>query len=141
MAFAGGIDLCHSRRDDAAHHGDPQRQPMAAVYGHRPPWHDIQLMISGPAVGDLETVFRERWEDPAPLTRNPLARIHDLLDHVDDDARRLPPQQPDPPPGAASTRSRCCAPTPTGGAATVSRRTGNAASPAPISRCCRARGP
>ena len=24
VAFAGGIDLCHSRRDDAAHHGDPQ---------------------------------------------------------------------------------------------------------------------
>jgi phosphatidylserine/phosphatidylglycerophosphate/cardiolipin synthase-like enzyme len=97
VAFIGGIDLCHSRRDDAAHHGDPQRQPMAAVYGDRPPWHDIQLMISGPAVGDLETVFRERWEDPAPPTRNPVARIHDLLDHVDDDARRLPPQQPDPP--------------------------------------------
>ncbi len=97
VAFVGGIDLCHSRRDDAAHHGDPQRQPMAAVYGHRPPWHDIQLLISGPAVGDLETVFRERWEDPAPLTRNPMARIHDLFDHVDDDARRLPPQQPDPP--------------------------------------------
>jgi phosphatidylserine/phosphatidylglycerophosphate/cardiolipin synthase-like enzyme len=68
------------------------------VYGHRPPWHDIQLMIHGPAVGDLETVFRERWEDPAPLTRNPLARIHDLLDRVPDDARRLPPQYPDPPP-------------------------------------------
>jgi phosphatidylserine/phosphatidylglycerophosphate/cardiolipin synthase-like enzyme len=98
VAFIGGIDLCHSRRDDAAHHGDPQRQPMAAVYGDRPPWHDVQLMISGPAVGDLETVFRERWEDPAPITRNPLARIHDLLEHVDDDARRLPPQQPDPPP-------------------------------------------
>ncbi len=97
VAFVGGIDLCHSRRDDAAHRGDPQPQPMAAVYGPRPPWHDIQLMISGPAVGDLETVFRERWEDPAPPTRNPLARIHDLLDHVDDDARRLPPQQPDPP--------------------------------------------
>ena len=97
VAFVGGIDLCHSRRDDAAHHGDPQRQPMAAVYGDRPPWHDVQLMISGPAVGDVETVFRERWEDPAPLTRNPLARIHDLFDHVDDSARRLPQQQPDPP--------------------------------------------
>jgi phosphatidylserine/phosphatidylglycerophosphate/cardiolipin synthase-like enzyme len=100
VAFVGGIDLCHSRREDAAHHGDPQRQPMAAVYGDHPPWHDVQLMISGPAVGDLETVFRERWEDPAPLTRNPLTRIHDLLYHGDDDARRLPPQQPDPP--------RCC---------------------------------
>jgi phosphatidylserine/phosphatidylglycerophosphate/cardiolipin synthase-like enzyme len=97
VAFVGGIDLCHSRRDDEAHHGDPQRQPMAAAYGPRPPWHDIQLMISGPAVGDLETVFRERWEDPAPLTRNPLSRLRDLLDHVPDDARRLPPQQPDPP--------------------------------------------
>jgi phosphatidylserine/phosphatidylglycerophosphate/cardiolipin synthase-like enzyme len=96
-AFVGGIDLCHSRRDDAAHQGDPQRQPMAAVYGHRPPWHDAQLMIRGPAVGDVETVFRERWEDPAPLTRNPLARLHDLLQHVDADARRLPPQRPDPP--------------------------------------------
>jgi phosphatidylserine/phosphatidylglycerophosphate/cardiolipin synthase-like enzyme len=97
VAFIGGIDLCHSRRDDAAHRGDPQRQPMAAVYGDRPPWHDVQLMVSGPAVGDLETVFRERWQDPAPVTRNPVARIHDLLEHVDDDARRLPPQQPDPP--------------------------------------------
>jgi len=29
IAFAGGIDLCHSRRDDAAHHGDRQRQAMA----------------------------------------------------------------------------------------------------------------
>ena len=30
VAFVGGIDLCHSRRDDACHAGDPQRQPMAA---------------------------------------------------------------------------------------------------------------
>ena len=27
----------------ADHDGDPQRQPMAKVYGDRPPWHDIQL--------------------------------------------------------------------------------------------------
>ena len=33
VAFVGGIDLCHGRRDDAEHHGDPQPQPMAAVYG------------------------------------------------------------------------------------------------------------
>jgi phosphatidylserine/phosphatidylglycerophosphate/cardiolipin synthase-like enzyme len=97
-AFVGGIDLCHSRRDDSAHHGDPQRQPMAAVYGDRPPWHDVQLMIQGPAVGDVEAVFRERWEDPAPLTRNPVARLHDLVSHAHDSARRLPPQRPDPPP-------------------------------------------
>ena len=98
VAFVGGIDLCHSRRDDASHRGDPQRQPMASVYGERPPWHDVQAMIQGPAVGDVEAVFRERWEDPAPPTRNPVARVRDLLAGVDDGARRLPPQLPDPPP-------------------------------------------
>jgi phosphatidylserine/phosphatidylglycerophosphate/cardiolipin synthase-like enzyme len=98
VAFVGGIDLCHSRRDDASHRGDPQRQPMAPAYGDRPPWHDVQAMIQGPAVGDVEAVFRERWEDPAPLTRNPVGRLRDLLTGVDDDARRLPPQLPDPPP-------------------------------------------
>ncbi|HEY6274906.1 MAG TPA: phospholipase D family protein [Streptosporangiaceae bacterium] len=98
VAFVGGIDLCHSRRDDASHRGDPQRQPMAAAYGGRPPWHDVQAMIQGPAVGDVEAVFRERWADPSPPTRNPLARLRDLLAGVSDEARRLPPQLPDPPP-------------------------------------------
>ena len=96
-AFVGGIDLCHSRRDDLAHAGDPQPQQMAAVYGPHPPWHDVQAMIRGPAVGDIETVFRERWEDPAPLTRNPLHRLRDLLGGDQRRARPLPPQLPDPP--------------------------------------------
>ena len=29
VAFVGGIDLCHSRHDTAAHHGDPQPEPIA----------------------------------------------------------------------------------------------------------------
>ncbi|SDJ93478.1 hypothetical protein SAMN05421874_104119 [Nonomuraea maritima] len=33
MAFAGGIDLCHGRRDDASHEGDPQPSPMPHAYG------------------------------------------------------------------------------------------------------------
>lgn len=98
VAFVGGIDLCHSRRDDSEHLGDPQRQPMAAVYGPRPPWHDIQAMIRGPAVGDVETVFRERWQDPAPLTRNPLHRLHDVVTGEDRRARPLPAQLADPEP-------------------------------------------
>jgi phosphatidylserine/phosphatidylglycerophosphate/cardiolipin synthase-like enzyme len=36
VAFVGGIDLCHGRRDDAGHAGDPQALPIAAVYGDRP---------------------------------------------------------------------------------------------------------
>jgi phosphatidylserine/phosphatidylglycerophosphate/cardiolipin synthase-like enzyme len=101
VAFIGGIDLCHSRRDDASHRGDPQPQPMAAVYGSRPPWHDVQAMIAGPAVGDAEFVFRERWEDPAPLTRNPLHRLRDTITRQDVSPRPLPPPCPDPAPCGA----------------------------------------
>lgn len=97
VAFAGGIDLCHSRRDDATHGGDAQRQPMAAVYGERPPWHDVQLAIRGPAVGDVEATFRERWTDPRPLTGNPYYRLVDALRREDQRADPLPEQPPDPP--------------------------------------------
>jgi phosphatidylserine/phosphatidylglycerophosphate/cardiolipin synthase-like enzyme len=70
---------------------------MAKVYGPRPPWHDIQLAIRGPAVGDIETVFRERWEDPAPLTRNVVDIVADRLRREDRTPGALPPQLPDPP--------------------------------------------
>lgn len=96
VAFAGGIDLCHSRLDGPEHRGDRQRQPMAKIYGPRPPWHDVQLRIQGPAVADLETVFRERWEDPARLTRNPIDVISDVLRREDQSCGVLPPQLPDP---------------------------------------------
>lgn len=98
VAFVGGIDLCHSRRDDRAHYGDPQSQPMARVYGSRPPWHDVQAMIRGPAVGDVEYVFRERWNDPAPLSRNPLHWLRDRMDGNESRGHPLPAQTPDPGP-------------------------------------------
>jgi phosphatidylserine/phosphatidylglycerophosphate/cardiolipin synthase-like enzyme len=98
VAFVGGIDLCHSRRDDANHAGDPQRQPMAPVYGATPPWHDAQIAIQGPAVGDLEFCFRERWDDKSPLSRDPLGIAHDLLRHTHRRASPLPPMTADPAP-------------------------------------------
>jgi phosphatidylserine/phosphatidylglycerophosphate/cardiolipin synthase-like enzyme len=98
VAFVGGIDLCHSRRDDATHAGDPQRQMMAAVYGDRPPWHDAQVAIRGPAVGDVEYVFRERWTDPHSLSRAPWRRVADRLHGERVKPRPLPPQPPDPAP-------------------------------------------
>ena len=98
VAFAGGIDLCHSRRDDADHDGDRQRQAMAPVYGDRPPWHDAQVAVQGPAVGDLEFCFRERWDDPGPLSRDPLGILHDLLRRTDRKAGTLPPMPADPAP-------------------------------------------
>src|SRR5690606_19538202 len=40
VAFVGGIDPAHSRRDDASHSGDPQTQRFSAEYGDTPAWHD-----------------------------------------------------------------------------------------------------
>lgn len=98
ITFLGGIDLSHSRRDDASHEGDPQAQRMAAVYGPRPAWHDVQLAITGPAVGDVETVFRERWEDPSAAGRSPMRWTADRLRHDRVRTTPLPPQRPDPAP-------------------------------------------
>src|SRR3954453_12273854 len=104
IAYVGGIDLCHSRRDDAAHGGDPQAQEnLADEYGDHPPWHDIQAAISGPAVHDVETVFRERWEDPTRLTRSPIYFTQDRLLGLDVRPDPLPPQAPPPLPVEGGT--------------------------------------
>jgi phosphatidylserine/phosphatidylglycerophosphate/cardiolipin synthase-like enzyme len=100
VAYAGGIDLCHSRRDDADHAGDPQPVTMAKAYGPHPPWHDVQLELRGPVVGALDLTFRERWNDPAPLDQHgPISTVQDKLRHADLHADGLPPQPPDPPGG------------------------------------------
>jgi phosphatidylserine/phosphatidylglycerophosphate/cardiolipin synthase-like enzyme len=96
VAYVGGIDLCHGRADDERHHGDAQPLRISDRYGDRPPWHDVQLAIRGPAVGDVEASFRERWTDPSPLTRSPLRRLSDLVAREDTKADPLPAQTPDP---------------------------------------------
>ena len=58
VAYVGGIDLCHSRNDDAAHDGDPQTSPMSPEYGDRPPWHDV---ASGPRAGGGPGTHHLRW--------------------------------------------------------------------------------
>jgi phosphatidylserine/phosphatidylglycerophosphate/cardiolipin synthase-like enzyme len=70
VVFVGGIDLSHGRRDDANHDGDIQHIELDARYGPRPPWHDVQLEVRGPVVGELDHTFRERWEDPMPLNHS-----------------------------------------------------------------------
>ena len=104
-------------------------------YGDRPPWHDIQLEIRGPAVGDLALTFRERWDDPTPLDhRNPWrARIA----RVAREPRRpepLPPRAGRSRPRPAPTPSRCCARTRPSARRTRSPPRASAASPGPTSR-------
>jgi phosphatidylserine/phosphatidylglycerophosphate/cardiolipin synthase-like enzyme len=101
VAFVGGMDLAHNRRDDADHAGDPQPQTLTQEYGEHPPWHDVQVEIRGPAVYDVETVFRERWEDPTPLARSPWRKLADVWHHHDTSPDGLPEQRP-PPPEAGS---------------------------------------
>ena len=136
VAFVGGIDLCHGRHDDAAHRRRPQAIELDPRYGDRPPWHDIQLEVRGPAVGDLAYTFRERWEDPTPLDhRNPVAPRAAQPGHASRaDPIRCRRSPPDPPPRRAARGP---------GAAHVSRRsdrrspsrpTASAASPAPTSK-------
>ncbi|WP_340295512.1 phosphatase domain-containing protein, partial [Aquipuribacter hungaricus] len=102
VAFLGGIDLAHSRRDDARHEGDEQEQPhFARAYGTTPAWHDVQLRLHGPVVRDVEDTFRERWEDPAVLSRLPWQVLPDLLRGADRDPDSLPAPAPPPPPAGS----------------------------------------
>jgi phosphatidylserine/phosphatidylglycerophosphate/cardiolipin synthase-like enzyme len=103
VAFVGGIDLCHGRRDDPSHHGDPQAVELNQKYGETPPWHDLQLEVRGPAVGDLAHTFRERWTDPTPFDHRNPARI--VLRHLTRQPRRpdpLAPARPDPRPAGTA---------------------------------------
>ncbi|GAB15103.1 hypothetical protein ARGLB_080_01680 [Arthrobacter globiformis NBRC 12137] len=99
VAFVGGIDLSHSRRDDADHRGDPQAVAMDSRYGKRPPWHDAAVELRGPVVADVLELFAERWNDPHPLDhRTPyrmlLQRLADMPRHPEP----LPGTAPPPPP-------------------------------------------
>ena len=71
VAYVGGIDLCHSRRDDHGHGAIPALAIAPSTARTRR--GDVQVAVRGPAVHDVETTFRERWEDDAPLTSNPVA--------------------------------------------------------------------
>ena len=97
VAFVGGIDVAHGRRDDADHGGDGQTQRFARWYGRSPAWHDVQVQLRGPAVRDVEDGFRERWEDPAALSRLPWQVVPDLLRRLDRSPGHLPEPRPDPP--------------------------------------------
>jgi phosphatidylserine/phosphatidylglycerophosphate/cardiolipin synthase-like enzyme len=99
VAFAGGIDLCHGRHDDARHRGDPQAIELDDRYGPTPPWHDVQLEVHGPAVGDLGFTFRERWEDRTPLDhRNPWRLAARRVTREPRHPKALPPAPDDPAP-------------------------------------------
>jgi phosphatidylserine/phosphatidylglycerophosphate/cardiolipin synthase-like enzyme len=97
VAFVGGIDVCHGRHDDPRHRGDVQAVKIDERYSDRPPWHDAQLQVQGPAVAALADSFRERWEDPHPLDhRNPVRRIVRTFTRQPRHPDPLPPRRGEP---------------------------------------------
>ena len=75
VAFAGGIDLCHSRRDDAATTVTRRRCRCRRRYGERPA---VARRPAGAARAGGRArwtpSFRERWTDPTRLDlRSPVA--------------------------------------------------------------------
>lgn len=61
LAVCGGIDMADGRWDTREHRErDPRRQrPGGHPYG---PWHDITLMLEGPAAAALDALGRDRWK-------------------------------------------------------------------------------
>ena len=98
VAFVGGIDLSHSRRDDAEHGGDPQAVVMDPRYGKQPPWHDAALELHGPVIADVLGIFAERWNDPHPLDRSmPYLMLLQRLARMPRHPEPLPEVSPAPP--------------------------------------------
>ena len=62
IAFCGGLDLTKSRWDTPAHQpANPKRKdPSGLTYG---PFHDVQVVFSGPAAQGLGDLFRRRWKN------------------------------------------------------------------------------
>jgi phosphatidylserine/phosphatidylglycerophosphate/cardiolipin synthase-like enzyme len=68
LAFVGGIDLALERWDSQEHLPNDERAKGGRSIDNDG-WHDTHCMIEGPAVDDVETNFRQRWNahpDTAP---------------------------------------------------------------------------
>ncbi len=60
LAFVGGIDLALGRWDSQEHLPNDERAKGGRNIANDG-WHDTHTMIEGPAVDDVETNFRQRW--------------------------------------------------------------------------------
>ena len=60
LAVCGGIDMTDRRWDTREHCEEDERRkrPGGSSYG---PWHDMTMMLEGPAAGALDELARDRW--------------------------------------------------------------------------------
>ena len=93
-AFVGGIDPLielngdFDRWDFPIHHfSSPLRRNMQDHTPH--PWHDAHAIIEGPAAGDVEHNFRQRWNDVVQrrhLDNKLLIPEHPLASPIENDS-------------------------------------------------------
>jgi phospholipase D1/2 len=63
LAFSGGLDLTFGRWDTPAHSLDDQRRRDEDNGPVPRPYHDVQMMVSGPCAAALGELARQRWLD------------------------------------------------------------------------------
>ena len=61
VAFVGGLDLTLGRWDTAEHAACDERRRDLLTEPIPQPYHDIQMMVSGPIAASLGELARERW--------------------------------------------------------------------------------
>ncbi len=82
VAFAGGLDLTLGRWDTTEHRTD---DPIRRELDGEPipqPYHDVQIMVSGPAAAALGDLARERWFRATGRRLEP-PRTRDIEDPTD----------------------------------------------------------
>jgi phosphatidylserine/phosphatidylglycerophosphate/cardiolipin synthase-like enzyme/uncharacterized membrane protein YdjX (TVP38/TMEM64 family) len=60
VAFSGGLDLTIRRWDTTAHSAENRQRVDPSGHPYRP-FHDVQMMVDGPAARALALLARERW--------------------------------------------------------------------------------
>ncbi|SEO56173.1 VTT domain-containing protein [Nitrosovibrio sp. Nv6] len=68
VAFAGGLDLTLGRWDTPQHAPRDSRRRDLESEPVPQPYHDIQMMVSGPAAAALGDLARERWRNATGMT-------------------------------------------------------------------------
>ncbi len=64
LAFSGGLDITIRRWDTSDHDLRNQKRSDPRGESYRP-FHDIQIMVDGPAAGALAELVRQRWQRAA----------------------------------------------------------------------------
>lgn len=76
LAYCGGIDVTTSRWDTREHRADPASRINPDGRAYRP-FHDVQMIVDGPAAAALAELARTRWRRATGRRRRPVTALGD----------------------------------------------------------------